>query len=487
VAYANHPDTGRPYEWPECGPLEVKPEDIPLITAEQAKRICDHFEEIAFDMGWTPVGVKRERLNGSGDFSPLAGVMPKTDLTVPQIKERLGRVAPLVDDYDSWVEVGMALHHQFDDDSEGRDLWDDWSAQGVKFSPAAQEAKWRSFDQVHAGGSTTFATALKRAKELHKEERRAKIRETGFRLVPIAEVRAKPGPIAWLVQGLIEKDTVGALFGDPASYKSSIALDMAVSIASGRPFHGRPVRQGPVIYLASEGHGGIARRLAAWERHHGQTVDDLEVVFSDHAAAFSDPDSAAMVAEAIEAVVEIMGPPALIVIDTIARNFGPGDENSNSDMGVFLNAVTETLQARGQASTVLLVLHTGHGAKNRARGGSALHAGVDFEFRTERKGGMRVQVTNTKMKDAVEPQPFALEAREVFVGEFDQESDATSLVLTECALDVTEETRKRPTGSRGELLELIEREGPVRRDTLRDLALDEKIYTKLSTLRMALK
>jgi len=32
--------------------------------------------------------------------------------------------------------------------------------------------------------------------------------------------------------------------------------------------------------------------------------------------------------------------PVLVVIDTVARNFGPGDENSTKDMSTFIQAAT---------------------------------------------------------------------------------------------------------------------------------------------------
>ncbi|CAK0745779.1 hypothetical protein CCP2SC5_1380003 [Azospirillaceae bacterium] len=37
VAFAVHPDTGKPYEWPEESPLEVVFESLPIITVESAR------------------------------------------------------------------------------------------------------------------------------------------------------------------------------------------------------------------------------------------------------------------------------------------------------------------------------------------------------------------------------------------------------------------------------------------------------------------
>ena len=51
------------------------------------------------------------------------------------------------DDYEIWIEMGMALHHAEEiDDAAAFRLWSDWSATSTKFNPNEDlEAKWRSF------------------------------------------------------------------------------------------------------------------------------------------------------------------------------------------------------------------------------------------------------------------------------------------------------------------------------------------------------
>ncbi len=47
-------------------------------------------------------------------------------------------------DYDTWMNVGMALHHETD--GEGFDLWNDWSSKGSDYPGAEQcQYKWESF------------------------------------------------------------------------------------------------------------------------------------------------------------------------------------------------------------------------------------------------------------------------------------------------------------------------------------------------------
>jgi len=54
------------------------------------------------------------------------------------------------DDYDLWVQVGMALHTC--DDFKA---WDEWSKKSPKYDAAATQAKWQSFGGKAAGGLTT--------------------------------------------------------------------------------------------------------------------------------------------------------------------------------------------------------------------------------------------------------------------------------------------------------------------------------------------
>jgi putative DNA primase/helicase len=47
--------------------------------------------------------------------------------------------------YDTWLRVGMIMHHQFHGDIEACEAWDRWSANGEKYHTNACENKWRTF------------------------------------------------------------------------------------------------------------------------------------------------------------------------------------------------------------------------------------------------------------------------------------------------------------------------------------------------------
>jgi RecA-family ATPase len=184
----------------------------------------------------------------------------------------------------------------------------------------------------------------------------------------IQEIRHMADP-PWLVEGIMPEGAFAALSGKPGVYKSFAALDLGFSIATGRPWAGRQVRSGRVIYNAAEGTGGLRRRLAAWENFHDIEVDNMKVVTSP--VNFLDP---AMTTALIEAARQLPELPVLVVIDTLARSFGGGDENCTKDMNLFIAQVDRLRDSLGCA--VLVVHHTPHHG-NKLRGSSALPGALD--------------------------------------------------------------------------------------------------------------
>ncbi|RNI20619.1 AAA family ATPase [Paracoccus pantotrophus] len=112
------------------------------------------------------------------------------------------------------------------------------------------------------------------------------------------------------------------------------------------------------------------------------------------------------VAELREAIAALPEPPILVVLDTLARNFGGGDENSTKDMSAFI-AAADSLKADHADCAVLIVHHSGHAEKQRARGAMALKGALDVEYRLEGSNSGLV-LTNTKMKDEEPPKPLRM-------------------------------------------------------------------------------
>lgn len=248
----------------------------------------------------------------------------------------------------------------------------------------------------------------------------------GFSLVPAGSL--KPRPMDWLISDLFERDSLLQIFGPPGGAKTFTVLDMACCIASGKEYHGKGVRTGPVVYIAGEGFNGLARRLKAWQIVNGISLDDKPLYVSTMPASLLDPVNVSAVMAAID---QTECKPVMVVLDTVARNFGPGDENSTQDMTQFVTACDQIRSAYG--CTLALIHHTGHQEQARGRGSSVLNGAIDASYRITREQDGPVLIENTKMKDAIPPEPFAFKFETVELG-FDNEdgTQATSAVLARC-------------------------------------------------------
>jgi AAA domain len=222
-----------------------------------------------------------------------------------------------------------------------------------------------------------------------------------LRLTRADQIETRPPD--WLLRGMLERDTFALVFGDPGSGKSFLAIDWACRVATGTPWRGHDVKSGPVLYVAGEGRQGLGRRVRAWQERNGVSMCGAPL-FIAPALGMSDGTQVVELVKAAEAVSPAKQP-SLVVLDTLARCFGGGDENSTQDMSKFVTACDAIRQRWG--CTILVVHHTGHADKSRARGAIALKAALDAEYRLTNNGSLLL--TATKMKDAETPPPVAMD------------------------------------------------------------------------------
>lgn len=181
-------------------------------------------------------------------------------------------------------------------------------------------------------------------------------------------------PPAWLIKDIIPEGGFACLYGPSKTKKSFVAIDMAMSVATGGFWQGQPCGEGvDVLYISAEGGAGIGKRVDAWlrERH----------VEPRHARAFwilesmpitEDSDAMGILFKRIEEEVERI--PSLIIIDTLARCF-EGDENGGLDMGRFVAGVDKL--RRDWAPCAVLAVHHTRLDGDRERGHTSLKGALD--------------------------------------------------------------------------------------------------------------
>ena len=217
-------------------------------------------------------------------------------------------------------------------------------------------------------------------------------------------------PLEFLVEGLIPANSLTAIFGSPGSGKSFIGIDIAMSVSTNSEFHGKTVKSGKTIYIAGEGYNGLVQRGYAWLVANSVAIEDADIFISRTSVDLPEADARDILFNEINKVLEPGDKLGLLVVDTVSRNFGPLDENQTADMRRFVAAVDEIKDKFG--CTVLLIHHSGHYDKSRARGSIALKAALDAEFLVEKRDSS-IFIKPTKMKDAEEPKTMKLKLQPV--------------------------------------------------------------------------
>ena len=371
--------------------------------------------------------------------SALCEVVP--DQTVRDLRSAL--IFMRADDRAFWVSLGHALKTLGD---VGRGLWLEWSAVSLeKYDLQDAVRVWESLQPDRTSYKAVFAAAQRLGWLNPAIQATSKSAlHPSFWFVPVHDLLQKPESIKWLIQSLIEMGTLITLFGASGAGKSFMALDWSCCIATGSDWHGIATERGAVFYIAGEGHSGIRRRLRAWEIHKGIQLKDAPLFVSTCPAALMDVTNAEIVANAVEVLAAKHGNPCLIVIDTLARNFGVGDENNNSDGGQFINNIDVQLRVRF-GTAVLIVHHSGHQETDRGRGASALRAAMDAEYCLKLKDDIRTLIC-TKAKESEKLASISFMLEEV---ELEGWPDENGQLMTSAVLKPATSTKRSAPGLKG--------------------------------------
>jgi putative DNA primase/helicase len=240
--------------------------------------------------------------------------------------------------------------------------------------------------------------------------------------VTLEQVFDLPSPV-WQIDQHFAVGAFVTLFGPSGVGKSFVALDHALCIATGTPYLGRYESiRGPVIYVAGEGVSGLRNRVKAWMAHHKIETPPSNFIFIPTTFNLLDEDESD---ELIQIARDDLGQnPSLIVIDTLARNFGCGNENATQDMNQFITNL-DRLKAEFNC-TVLVIHHTGKDATKKERGNTALRGASDTMIlldETDSSDGVAggAAVFCVKQKDAPEFDRYVILKHKVEL-EDDQES-----------------------------------------------------------------
>lgn len=223
-----------------------------------------------------------------------------------------------------------------------------------------------------------------------------------LRLYSTTELLNLPTP-TWLIDKVMPAGGLVALYGPPGCGKSFIALDIAFSIGTGRPWQGRSVEPGHVLYLAAEGGAGIGKRARAWLSHNQVRPSETNMAWLiESVPVHVDSDQMTILLDRV--LNEIEDTPDLVIIDTLARCFD-GEESETGDMGRFIGGVDHI---RAELGCTVMVLHHTRLAGDRERGNTAFRGAADAMLSVEKEGA-EITITCTKQKEDEEFEPISLE------------------------------------------------------------------------------
>lgn len=246
----------------------------------------------------------------------------------------------------------------------------------------------------------------------------------------------------WL--GVGEFTTISGL---PGTGKSVIVTDIACHIAAGMDWHGKKVKQGLVVYVAAERKKLTERRMMAFRQHHD--VHDVPLLVVGGRLDFTkDLKDARDLIAAIREAETITGLPCVwVIIDTLTRVFGGGDQNASKDMTRFVQSCDEILT---ETKAHVTAIHHSAWSGERGKGAIDLDGAVDASFMVK-KDGAKHRLVCDGTNDGEDGDVLAFTMKSVQIG-VDEDGEPTTAPVV-----VPAETDKPPNsgtlkGFKGDVL-----------------------------------
>jgi hypothetical protein len=328
----------------------------------------------------------------------------------------------------------------------------------------------------YADDPSQIMPSLLEADDLAKKIRGATPKPNRYELHTFTDLASIPR-LLWLIRGLILQCVSSLLSAASGNYKSAIALEMLLCIATGRDFHGREVMQGTSVYVAAEGFYTMYDRASAWAQFHGCELPENFYIIKVP-VNLADPGVVAAFGQSIADLK-----PAIVVLDTLSQNAIGANENDNAQMADFVRGM---MKLGNDIGAHVMVLHHNAKATGTFRGAGSIAANIDTHISMDRPENDTDNTVFVRCeKQRGKPfEAFALRGSEIELPYADEYGDPiTSLVFEECGAEVTAKKEKHASTQRAEktrdaLMEvfdqLAERNGGVKIGSWKEEAIEER-------------
>jgi hypothetical protein len=347
--------------------------------------------------------------------------------------------------YEDWLQIGMALHFQFEGDYEALDLWDKYSQRdgaGNYSGYGDLEKQWNGFKLSHPK-PVTIASIYKR---LQKPE--LTIDELITQNPPLRYDTTKPKAVRYLLNGFMGEG-VTSLAGASGAGKTTMIVEMASIVAHlceeerlGIEKHFLKVRGRRRVVHFAEDTRQIEQALYA-KRKYGEgasqiTRDDGDVIdwyMLVQTKKYSAPELGKLI-EAYSSrhtecwptgIIEPDGRerfvvmPPLLIFDTASASFDLDDENSNSEQSKMIAAIKAATKVH--YDPIWITSHVAKAARDKdvkhqtSRGAGAIEADAQTVATLARDIGLNCTILSLN-KNRIQTQYDELQFHPSFHDEF---------------------------------------------------------------------
>jgi len=160
VAYGIHPGTGQPYRWIDLmgGITHWAAPDLTAIAEAQVVEAVAEFQRMAESDEYQMRSVVSPRTGAAthqggrtapASDDPFDGLAQPLGLTADEIRDYLRHLDPT--DYDLWIRVGLAVHHESRGAQWGLILWNSWSSTALNYQGRSDLlSRWKGFRRAWA-------------------------------------------------------------------------------------------------------------------------------------------------------------------------------------------------------------------------------------------------------------------------------------------------------------------------------------------------
>lgn len=225
----------------------------------------------------------------------------------------------------------------------------------------------------------------------------------------ISNIQPESPAERWLVDQLWAREAVGFIGGQPKSFKTWAALELAIAVASGKPCLGRfdvHKRGHVLLYAAEDSPAAIRSRVAAICRARGVDIERLAVgLITEPALRLDDPACRARIDATLEKVN-----PELLILDPLVR-LHASDENSSAEVSSLLGFL-RAMQRKHHVAIAIVhhVRKTAGSSPGQAlRGSGDLYAWLDSALYLVRSKGRLMLAP--QHRNRASPEPMCVELR----------------------------------------------------------------------------